>query len=81
MIIGRARYRLCLLLFKDVVQEILTDHMHPEFGTMWMPPDGEAFVACKQAHEEGYVMAQLDFYKDGVKGWKGNPAHQKEVTR
>lgn len=44
---------MCYLLFKDIVLEILTDYMHPDFGSMWQPPDGEAYLACEQARING----------------------------
>ena len=54
---GRLRYKLCYLLFKDVVLEVLTDHLHPDFGSIWQPPDGEAYKAVQHAFHDGWRMA------------------------
>lgn len=50
---GRFRYRLCMLFFKDIVLEILTDYMHPDFGSLWQPPNGEGYLYIQQAFERG----------------------------
>ena len=65
----RLRYRLLVWFFKDLILEELTDALHPDFGWVWQPPDGEGFKYVEQSFKQGYTQAQLDFYRDGIKGW------------
>jgi hypothetical protein len=55
---------------RRIVQDELTDALHPDFGYAWQPPEGVGFKYMETAYKQGYQQAQLVFYRDGVKGWE-----------
>lgn len=50
----RLRYRFLVWFFKDLIQEELTEALHPEFGWWWRE-DEDGGKAVKRAYENGYV--------------------------
>lgn len=54
-------YRVFLWTFRgtvrEIIQEELTEALHPDFGWVWMPPDGEGYKYMKEAHADGWRQA------------------------
>lgn len=45
---------------REFKAEILTEALHPEFGTEWREPDGIIWQAVQQAKEEAYAEGYAD---------------------
>lgn len=63
-------HKLIMWAFGNHFQDELVQIIHPDFGSLWQPPDGEGYEYLEQSFNHGYTQAQLDFYRDGVKGWE-----------
>jgi hypothetical protein len=61
-------YKILYRVARSVIQDELTEALHPDFGWVWREEEQDGkFISS--AYEQGYKAAQRDFCNNGISGW------------